>query len=816
MSEPGLAPTTRSLPQCTYVTLPQPADTPPARPFEKLAMLRAAAPRKDTLEVLPDTAKSGNAKMLRGALYALHDGDVRSAVSTVVNVSVDDVATYARSLLDAERAAMSTVHTDLRTVWSGVAESKQGPRPMVPGEVRVLTPDVLPETTRLVLNAVGLLPAQPGVPLAVRADASPRYEAAPDVVSVASRATAAVADMDVLIAAHAQQIQRRYSAIEALRRAVAFEPVGMLYLERLDLTPSGYVDGDLIYSLTLLPGESVRMTHREWTRTETDYSKLVSTSIETETEDSLSEKSELAESTQVQRQHAQAFNASLSATGGFGPVSITASASFGINDSESTNVSHTVRRTREATHRASSRAKQEHKLSFRVTTTTEVEDTTARELRNDSTDAIRWDYHRLMCRWTARLYRYDERLTYDLVVPEPGSYLLRKHVELARIAQELANPRPSLLRPSLVVPENWTYYRDLFGAGVEPPPPDQVPVQGAATVTYAGSKIRGTAYVELAAPDGYEYDPASFSVDAPPVWHGGNNVGQIQGQETENRNRMRGAGGRFSWQFTYNWGPENPANGQTIDIRVTGRARRSAHALAAWSSAAFAKLRDAEQAQRDAEVQRLQTRQAQLLDDLGALDTLRLRKLEKEELMKGVLRWLFGPSFDLFPHSVDITQLPGEDLSIYDHELGTVLREAYQPLLEHGDLIRFLHQAVEWENVMYVLYPYFWTDPGRWDFKQSLTFGDDLHWSFLRAGAARVVLTIRPDFVGDWLRFVAGSFGRPLPRGHAYLTIAEELRTRAVARDGTSPASVPTSGRLLAEWTDHTPTGAVSVRRHTS
>ena len=67
-------------------------------------------------------------------------------------------------------------------------------------------------------------------------------------------------------------------------------------------------------------------------------------------------------------------------------------------------------------------------------------------------------------------------------------------------------------------------------------------------------------------------------------------------------------------------------------------------------------------------------------------------------------------------------------------------------VMEHGEFIKYIHNAIEWENVLYFTYPYFWDDNTLWDFKKFLYHPDPTHRTFLRSGAARVVLTIRPGF----------------------------------------------------------------------
>jgi len=63
-----------------------------------------------------------------------------------------------------------------------------------------------------------------------------------------------------------------------------------------------------------------------------------------------------------------------------------------------------------------------------------------------------------------------------------------------------------------------------------------------------------------------------------------------------------------------------------------------------------------------------------------------------------------------------------------------------------GDFIRFFEQAFEWSQMQFALYPYFWSKQDDWEpkFKQ-----DDPNYEyqqFLQAGAARLVLSVRPGY----------------------------------------------------------------------
>jgi type II secretory pathway pseudopilin PulG len=175
--------------------------------------------------------------------------------------------------------------------------------------------------------------------------------------------------------------------------------------------------------------------------------------------------------------------------------------------------------------------------------------------------------------------------------------------------------------------------------------------------------------------------------------------------------------------------------------------------------------------------------------------------MEQEEIMKGVLRWLFGPSFYFVPP--DILSLfsatDSNDPGVTDVLDPNQLSPAeWVSVLERGEFIKFIHNAIEWENVLYFTYPYFWDDNALWDFKKFLYHPDSTHRTFLRSGAARVVLTIRPGFEPSFTALVdSGSFNQ-LPGDHPYVTIAQEIQNFANTNyPGFPPANPEQDARPL-------------------
>src|SRR5262249_15544050 len=144
---------------------------------------------------------------------------------------------------------------------------------------------------------------------------------------------------------------------------MSVEPVGLLHLERLSFTPAGIERGELVASVPLSPGEEVNISHKEWSNTSEEFQTIVTDFIESYSEQGVAEKSELAQSSNSQSQHSNGFNLGVTASGGYGPVSITTSVGYNVASSASNSAQVSRQQSSELTRKASSRAKKEHKVS---------------------------------------------------------------------------------------------------------------------------------------------------------------------------------------------------------------------------------------------------------------------------------------------------------------------------------------------------------------------------------------------------------------------------------------------------------------------
>jgi hypothetical protein len=616
-----------------------------------------------------------------------------------------------------------------------------------------------------------------------------------------------------------------YQTLESME----MEPAGYLALERLDFTPLGYVRGELVYSLPLTPGENITVSHKEWSNTTEEYVSVVETTFEEERLKAVSEKTELMESTRSEKEVTQHGEASAEASFSGRNWSVAARGGWSGDWQNSRAAETGSRRNQEITSKAASRSKKEHKMTFRVAREVHVEDEQVRTIQNTSDKPVRWDFHRLMQKWKIELYHTGERLTWDVVIPEPGLFLLRKYKELKGIIEEIDAGDPFDVTTEAFTQENYEKLALKWGAFLERYP-EEYSLDYEGLESYQKNPREGYSSIRVEVPEGYKIaqdfagNPAikrlvpdrDNNYDTPELilwdtisWI--NNWEWLQWEANRSSiQRMREF--IIPWRYTFkNGAPDN----STIHVVMRVTFTPSEEGMRTWRIECWNRLREAARAKWIIELEGLQARRDRLIEELTGKDSLKLRQMEQEEIMKAVIRWMLGPEYMLYKSGAqEIAEaLTGEK----ETDAATILQRVFlrHEILEYGEDVRFINQAIEWENVNWITYPYFWSAPEDWEFKQSLDHPDFYHRNFLRAGWSRVVLTIRPGFEKAWLARMAGLKEDDLIGDHPYLTLAQEIEARshnfyAYTLDANRDELV-TFGKPVDTWLEYTPTGALDI-----
>ncbi|MEW9556337.1 hypothetical protein [Nonomuraea sp. NPDC050783] len=613
------------------------------------------------------------------------------------------------------------------------------------------------------------------------------------------------ADAPEVIGRSAQALNAAAVALRALRAGTATPPIGMLNLERIEMVPVGIQRGELVSTIPLAPGEETAVTYKEWSVTSREFTTIVTDSLEEISETGVTDNTDLAQSTSSQSQHSNQFNITGTVQGGIPIISGSATTGFTAQGSESTSATESIKHARTTTQKASSRSRREHKVTISTTTETGTSQTSTRVLKNtNNNNPIRIDYFSLMRKWRVRLYRYGLRLTYDIVVPEPGAAMRRAHAELKTLRAQQGPFVFDVKRSDIITDRvnqdghpdpngipKYQWLAERHGVSVRAYPAEPAPVTKTAPAETDGgwwfldaefdvpgdTRIRE---IRLDAQIGKDdsADKMNFDVIGSRIEAGWQNQTQalvIRDHKimsvTANVPFMQGYTGHHKVTFFFH-------HSERVLCRLTVHLDLTPEAIEQWRTDVWNALHDAAQAKHFAQQQEIAARIAAIEEQLANVDTLTLRREESDEIMKCVLKFILGTDFDFMPANV-LAAFVAANVDL-QHGIGFdqpnlgLTPEQWTLLRQHEDVIRFINQAIEWENVVTFLYSYFWDVPSSWPFIRQLRHPDPTRQAFLRAGSARVVLTVRKGWEERWMRYAeGGSIGASIPA--PYLSIAREI-----------------------------------------
>ncbi|HTU45901.1 MAG TPA: hypothetical protein VMF91_12610 [Bryobacteraceae bacterium] len=396
----------------------------------------------------------------------------------------------------------------------------------------------------------------------------------------------------------------------------------------------------------------------------------------------------------------------------------------------------------------------------------------------------------------AQVFTYGKRLLYDINVPEPGAFLLRALANQQPDVLTLQKPLPFTLRPDQLDATNYFYYAAGYGAtGVQPPPDlyqtvsmpwDIPPTAGDEPV------INTTRSTTITIPEGYSATKAFVGVSyifftdlgSPSFFV---NVGRRAlhlggaGDKNPQSTALDGEIGTLPLLLL--------VDGSVFDCTVAIEilCTRTDTAFTNWQLRTYDTIL---QASND-RISEYQTTWATLRAALQMLtfgqSADRKLQLQRMELQKAALAVLTNQQFDT---------------------LGDIEHSAQgypQPFLPNvepvGRYVRFLEQSFEWDQIMYLYYPYFWGRKPYWIDRVLLEDSDDTFGDFLRAGSARVIVPVRPGFEGVVGNFMAtGAVPTTQELGQLtsseYLPYLTELQGSTDGPDTAQPYGPPWEIRL--------------------
>jgi len=603
--------------------------------------------------------------------------------------------------------------------------------------------------------------------------------------------------------------------VELFEQQHQVSPIGWLHLERLEMFPVGVERGELVYTVPLAPGETQTISHKEWSTSAQEYEQLVQDYFESYSERGVAEKTDASMSTENESRRSKALNFGATLSGSYGgTVSLTTTFGLSTASEERNSVRQSLQRNREVTEKASARARQEHKVSVKLETRKGTEDSSFKTISNSSAEAVRIDYYRMMRKWRTDMYRYGLRLTYDITIPTPGARFWARWQRISQLDLEIAVPFVFTTTPAEITDATWSSFAAQYGVGVEPPADPSITLTNYREME---DGKWGDPLFEFVAPEGYEISTAAKGTIAfwgPPgyptfVWGGpaslqetGPNAGSQSGHGLYEVT-VEGTGGDQRMAVTLYRSYE-----YRLAIVLKAGAKRRTEVFEAWRMRVWTALRDAAFARDQQRKARLQEERDTLYRLLVGKDTLSLRQLEREEMLRLIMLWLLGAGswYSNAPDVIDtiVQQIASNETALFQ---GIPALDANSPTfteidstewsqaLVFGEIVRYVHQAIEWESLLYFLYPYYWGSEVQGRQKLLFEHPDPEHQRFLRAGYVRAVITVRPGFEEDFVKLMETG---TLSGQTQYQSVAQDIyNTARTNYSGIPPANPEKHARPL-------------------
>ncbi len=366
-------------------------------------------------------------------------------------------------------------------------------------------------------------------------------------------------------------------------------------------------------------------------------------------------------------------------------------------------------------------------------------------------------YHWVNKQTKAQVFGYGRRMIYEFILPEPAQLYKALLVKAFGLDEKFSPASPiEPLGANDITAANYLALANSYGVDDAPILPEMSKTiterigedpGGESYHLFSGYTYSGmhTKTVAISVPAGYAATSMSGSPGA--TWNGHTNVASVvihlgapYLQWQKSGSNIPGPvslpsleGQQQAIADAYNV----TSYGATLIVECTLKPS----ALQAWRSAVHQLLMAAYQKQKDAydaakaDFDAAQAeKKKELQDSIKGRDPFFNREIERTELKRLAISMLSCQHFDQFnamKRRVQPCGLPQMDL-----------REAE----EEGKIIRFWEQALDWNLITYLFYPYFWSPKCSWPEKITEDTGDGLFDKFMEAGAARVQIPVRDGF----------------------------------------------------------------------
>lgn len=594
-----------------------------------------------------------------------------------------------------------------------------------------------------------------------------------------------------------------------------------------------YEAGEIAHIENVLAKESKERKHVRIDETEETFVTETEKSTVNERDSQTTSRFELSQESSQDISLAAHIEGKVDTSGQYGPTHVDTHLGGSLDYSTEQSERRATKQAQETTARAVTRVEEKVREMRTRRTLTRIEETNSHTLKNDTDKPVVGVYRWVDKIQRMQMFRYPNRYLLEFEVPEPGAYR-RRLAEVGKNKGIISIEPPPLttdgkpksdqnkwLTPADIVtpeeagapndPNKMPSYLEIsaryYTVGLKTPPAEKASVSGSLKQE-AGDPAEEkspTQFYELSAekalliPEGYMVIKFDASIMAwshwswpLPAWAKGHAEKEADWETKDcildicigSKHEHYSVKGRVSElhetlkielkaEDSDRFITKVPVavvtdamRGFTVNIVVTCERRKEI--LEKWRQEVYEQVVNAYwdmKRQYDEEVAAKSVRQGVLI---SGDSPARNSEIIHEELKKQAIEMLTAKRFE------------GRDAIVIENgEPKIDLKKAQSGAPE----IQFLEQAFEWENMTYVLYPYFWAGHDRWSDLAGINGADPEFARFLRAGSARLVLPARPGFEAQVQLYTDfgvlwGGGPVPAPGEESYLSVAEEVKAQ--------------------------------------
>ncbi|NHJ86881.1 MAG: hypothetical protein FK734_15570 [Asgard group archaeon] len=562
------------------------------------------------------------------------------------------------------------------------------------------------------------------------------------------------------------------------------QPVGVMDLLVVKQNLKKYEPGEIAHIENVLKGESKVREHRRTYSKEQYFLEETTQTREEERDSQSTERFELQREVEktISTDASLKFGASLSAK--YGPsIEFKTYADGAISSSVEASQKQASTYSKEITDRSAFKVSEKVHTEQSLKISEEFEEKNNHTLNNISDNHVIGIYQWIDKIYEAQVYNYGRRTLYDLMIPEPASFFIAAMKTNLGDIIGLEEPIPFDTPANEIDEDNYNELGSRYGlSGLTPPPEYEITISEIITGRSEHPDDYSTFPTisrEIPVTANYQAYYASVSYSCHYIGPVYIIVIRIAGDPLYFTNAIPDDE-QISVVPLDDITSEVPVTVDSVinslsdvTVTVTLYARRTDRSFIEWQNSIHAEI-----------LQAYEQKLADYENDLSSLESeeeveiqgrspSENRTIEKDELKKACISLLTQQHYDHFG-AIELDALSYPQINLNEAK-------------EEGPYIRFFEQAFEWEQMMYLFYPYFWSRKNQWIEKLHIQDTDPIHTEFLKSGAARVLLPVREGFEAAVAHFMETGetwSGDDVPddvTSPLYLDIIKEIKERQEA-----------------------------------